>query len=423
MQSLHVYHCYRVLSLLTVNIIEVKVYLSFSSLPDKMIQRTLLLTCAALFLANTYEAQSCPPDPPTFLRQMKSQRGVASLEREWPGGMKMNLRFTIPEDIKGWQMLMVFSKNITKLEIWRAHMKKIEGKVFHLTNMPWNRKLRKGEDLTMAFLARFNGATPSLCFVYLMWKGGNNPSPEPTTTRPPTQVTSNPITTIQPPRTTNPAPGTTQSTTQSPTPATTTQIPPPSTEEPTSATTKQPTPPSTEQTAPPTTEQTTQPSTQQPTPPSTEQPTPPSTTQAPITTTTEAPPTVIPSCSKYDYNEVLHKSILFYEAQRSGKLPANNRIPWRGDSALGDKGSASEDLTGGWYDAGDFVKFNFPMAFSTTLLTWGFIEYKNAYSAAGESDQMLDSIKWPLDYFIKAHVGKNELYGQVSFTRKLLYLY
>ena len=54
--------------------------------------------------------------------------------------------------------------------------------------------------------------------------------------------------------------------------------------------------------------------------------------------------------TKYNLNEVLEKSILFYEAQRSGKLPAGNRIPWRGDSALNDRGSNGEDLTGGWYD-------------------------------------------------------------------------
>ena len=53
---------------------------------------------------------------------------------------------------------------------------------------------------------------------------------------------------------------------------------------------------------------------------------------------------------KYDYNQVLELSILFFEAQRSGKLPASNRIPWRGDSALDDGSDVSVDLTGGWYD-------------------------------------------------------------------------
>lgn len=53
---------------------------------------------------------------------------------------------------------------------------------------------------------------------------------------------------------------------------------------------------------------------------------------------------------------MLHKSILFYEAQRSGKLPDNNRIPWRGDSGLRDGcfgGRCITDLTGGWYDGED----------------------------------------------------------------------
>ncbi len=38
---------------------------------------------------------------------------------------------------------------------------------------------------------------------------------------------------------------------------------------------------------------------------------------------------------KYNYEGVLHASLLFYEAQRAGKLPANNRISWRGDSING----------------------------------------------------------------------------------------
>ncbi|KAK7476109.1 hypothetical protein BaRGS_00032663 [Batillaria attramentaria] len=117
---------------------------------------------------------------------------------------------------------------------------------------------------------------------------------------------------------------------------------------------------------------------------------------------------------KYNYPEVLQKSILFYEAQRSGKLPHNNRIPWRGDSAVHDHGANGEDLTGGWYDAGDNVKFNFPMAFSTTLLCWGLLEYKEAYSKAGQLDHMYDCIRWPLEYLVKCHTKPNELYVQVG---------
>ena len=54
----------------------------------------------------------------------------------------------------------------------------------------------------------------------------------------------------------------------------------------------------------------------------------------------------------YDYGEILGLSLLFYEAQRSGPLPSTNRIPWRGDSALGDVTPGGTPLAGGWYDAG-----------------------------------------------------------------------
>ncbi|RZF33677.1 hypothetical protein LSTR_LSTR007055 [Laodelphax striatellus] len=117
---------------------------------------------------------------------------------------------------------------------------------------------------------------------------------------------------------------------------------------------------------------------------------------------------------KYDYSKVLHLSLLFYEAQRSGQLPADNRVPWRGDSSLNDRGLKGEDLTGGYYDAGDTVKFGFTMASTTTLLAWGCLSYKDAYKAAGEWKNVLNALKWATDYFIKCHVSANEFYGQVG---------
>lgn len=92
---------------------------------------------------------------------------------------------------------------------------------------------------------------------------------------------------------------------------------------------------------------------------------------------------------------------MFYEAQRTGKLPATNRISWRGDSMLMDKGSNGEDLTGGYFDAGDYVKFGFPMAATATLIAWGALDYEQAYRHAGQYDHVLDAIRWATDYFIK----------------------
>ena len=108
-------------------------------------------------------------------------------------------------------------------------------------------------------------------------------------------------------------------------------------------------------------------------------------------------------------------SLLFYEAQRSGALPPTNRIPYRKDSALGDGGDVGLDLTGGYYDAGDFVKFGFPMAYTITVLAWGAIQYEKGYKASGQHQNVLDAIRWGTDYFIKCHTpNANELYGQVG---------
>lgn len=40
--------------------------------------------------------------------------------------------------------------------------------------------------------------------------------------------------------------------------------------------------------------------------------------------------------ASHDYGDALAKNILFFEGQRSGKLPPNQRMTWRKDSALED---------------------------------------------------------------------------------------
>ena len=58
------------------------------------------------------------------------------------------------------------------------------------------------------------------------------------------------------------------------------------------------------------------------------------------------------------------------------------------------------DLTGGYYDAGDNVKFNFPMAFTTTLLAWSVIEFGQFMDP--DLQNALDAVRWGTDYLLKA---------------------
>ncbi|NET10390.1 MAG: glycosyl hydrolase family 9 [Symploca sp. SIO2B6] len=145
----------------------------------------------------------------------------------------------------------------------------------------------------------------------------------------------------------------------------------------------------------------------------------------PIPTPSPSPPSPIPvpspnpsNSSSINYGEALQKSFLFYEAQRSGVLLEDQRVAWRGDSALTDGQDVGVDLTGGYYDAGDHVKFGFPMAASMTLLSWGVLEYEDGYEQSGQLDEALEAIKWGTDFLLKAHEsnaqGTQAFWGQVG---------
>jgi endoglucanase len=116
----------------------------------------------------------------------------------------------------------------------------------------------------------------------------------------------------------------------------------------------------------------------------------------------------------FNYGEALQKSIYFYECQQSGPLPAWNRVQWRGPSCLNDGKDVGVDLTGGWFDAGDHVKFNFPMAFSVTALAWGAIEYHDAYVKSGQLPALLNNLRFVCDYLMRCHTADNEFWGQVG---------
>ncbi|KAJ4710439.1 Endoglucanase, partial [Melia azedarach] len=116
----------------------------------------------------------------------------------------------------------------------------------------------------------------------------------------------------------------------------------------------------------------------------------------------------------YNYADALDKTFLFFEGQRSGKLPLNQRVKWRGDSALRDGFLQGVDLVGGYYDAGDHVKFGLPAAYTVTMLAWGAIEYRKEITDLNQMGHTLWAIRWGTDYFLKAHTEPNVLWGQVG---------
>ncbi|KAL9226703.1 hypothetical protein vseg_002483 [Gypsophila vaccaria] len=119
-------------------------------------------------------------------------------------------------------------------------------------------------------------------------------------------------------------------------------------------------------------------------------------------------------CKDFGYNTPLVYTLYYYEAQRSGYLPENRLPLWRHNSGLNDGRDVGVDLVGGYYDAGDNVKFGFPMAYTVTMLAWSAISFGNRLNGTGYKEDTLDAIKWGTDYFIKAHPKPNVLYAQVG---------
>ena len=48
-------------------------------------------------------------------------------------------------------------------------------------------------------------------------------------------------------------------------------------------------------------------------------------------------------------------------------------------------GDGCVDLTGGWHDAGDHVKFGLPAGYTASTLGWGYYEFKDSYNALGQT--------------------------------------
>eukprot|EP01133_Synstelium_polycarpum_P015025 gene15025-17772_t len=111
---------------------------------------------------------------------------------------------------------------------------------------------------------------------------------------------------------------------------------------------------------------------------------------------------------------------MFYKYNRAGRLE-DNEVPWRGNAALKDASPGSVpdangdgDLSKGYFDAGDHVKFALPMAASMTMLGWGFMEYSKTIDQCGNTQIWLDDLRWGYNWLMAAHVSPNSFAGQVG---------
>ena len=153
--------------------------------------------------------------------------------------------------------------------------------------------------------------------------------------------------------------------------------------------------------------------------------------QAPATGAT-AP--TLPDTPGYSLPLALQESLYFYDAQKSGPSRSDNDQPldWRGDDAPGDScvplqpmannvgtnlpasfiaanrsvldpgNTGCLNLSGGFHDAGDTVKFGLPQTYAASVLGWGMYEFPQAYTGTGTWNHAMDEMKWFTDYFLRS---------------------
>lgn len=121
------------------------------------------------------------------------------------------------------------------------------------------------------------------------------------------------------------------------------------------------------------------------------------------------------SAASGDYSTALKYAINFYDANKCGPdVAKDNFFDWRGACHTEDGSAINLDLTGGYHDAGDHVKFNLPQAYAASVLGWSYYEYKDSFVSSGSQTKMLATLKYFTDYLLKCHPNATTYYYQVG---------
>ena len=118
-----------------------------------------------------------------------------------------------------------------------------------------------------------------------------------------------------------------------------------------------------------------------------------------------------------DYNTLHNLLIKFYGYQRSGLASGScyNLNSNFTSAAYGGDNYNGNPLDGGWYDAGDYIKFGMNLSYSVYCLLKGYDVFPGAYGdnyswsygAADQVPDILNEVKFATDYMMKAVINEN----------------
>ena len=99
----------------------------------------------------------------------------------------------------------------------------------------------------------------------------------------------------------------------------------------------------------------------------------------------------------YNYAKLLQYSLYLYDANMCGTdVGESSLLDWRNDCHTYDKttytlnsgATVNVDVTGGYHDAGDHVKFGLPEAYAAFMLEMSYDTHKSAYEAASQENHL-----------------------------------
>jgi endoglucanase len=121
------------------------------------------------------------------------------------------------------------------------------------------------------------------------------------------------------------------------------------------------------------------------------------------------------SFAQPNYEDALAKSVQFFDANRCGPTVAtNNAFPWRTACHTTDGSTVGLDLSGGFHDAGDHVKFGLPQTWTAATLGFALYEFKESFDKSNATTKTLSTIKHFTDFFLKCNVNANTFYYNVG---------
>ena len=113
----------------------------------------------------------------------------------------------------------------------------------------------------------------------------------------------------------------------------------------------------------------------------------------------------------YNFAKLLQESLYFYDGNMCGTdVDENSAFSWRGNCHTYDShvtyNGKTVDVSGGYHDAGDHVKFGLPQGYTATVLALGYYEFADAYDELGQTAHFNTIMDYFCDYFTRCTIYK-----------------